>query len=60
LIHIDANRALEIFNSLGVIEVLHRGSPVWIEQVNNNSAEIQYLSTQQRAHVPVEELIETG
>jgi len=59
MLNIDTNRALEIFNSLGVIEVLHQGSPIWIEQINDQKAEIRYLNTEQRAQVSVGELIET-
>lgn len=52
------NRALEIFNSLGVIEVLHHDSPIWIEQIKDEVAEIRYLETEARIQVPLGELRE--
>ena len=54
----DSERAQEIFDSLGVIEVLHRGAPVWIEAVANDQARIKYLDSQERTRVPVAELVE--
>ncbi len=52
------NRAQEIFNSLGVIEVLHHDSPIWIEQIKDEVAMIRYLNTEERIQVPVGELRE--
>ena len=52
------NRAQEIFHSLGVIEVLHQDSPIWIEQIKDEIAEIRYLDTEERVLVPVGELRE--
>lgn len=52
------NRAREIFNSLGIIEVLHQDSPIWIEQIKDEVAEIRYLDTEKRRQVPVAELRE--
>lgn len=51
-------RAQEIFKSLGVIEVLHQDSPIWIEQIKDEVAKIRYLETEEQRPVPVEELRE--
>lgn len=56
----DAHRAKEIFDSLGVIEVVHKNSPVWIEKVEGASVEVRYLDSDKRARVPVFELSEPG
>ena len=54
----DNESARRIVESLGVIEVLYNGSPVWIENVKDNTAKVSYLDTKNMAEVPVEELIE--
>lgn len=54
----NIERTQEIFDSLGVIEVLHRGAPVWIESVANGLAMVKYLDSQERTQVPVAELVE--
>ncbi|NLK52386.1 MAG: H-type small acid-soluble spore protein [Syntrophomonadaceae bacterium] len=54
----DSHRAQEIIDSLGVIEVRHQGASVWIEQVDNNEAEIRYLHSGRQTRVPVQELTE--
>ncbi len=54
----DTKRALEIVNSLGVIEVFHQGSPVWIENIEENYAVIKYLNREQGNLVPIDELKE--
>jgi small acid-soluble spore protein H (minor) len=56
---LNIERVQEIFDSLGVIEVLHQGAPVWIESVANESATVKYLDSQQRRQVPVAELVES-
>jgi H-type small acid-soluble spore protein len=55
---LDVEKAQEIFDSLGVIEVLHHGAPVWIEEVANDLATVKYLDTHERIRVPVADLIE--
>ena len=54
----NTKRAEEIVDSLGVIEVLYQGSPIWIEQINGDKVQIQDLNTQQRCEVPVNDLVE--
>lgn len=45
--------------SLGIIEVLHNGSAVWIESIKDNStAEVRYLNTDKMAEVPIGSLVE--
>ncbi len=56
----DTERAIEIFNSLGVIDVHHKGAPVWIENIEGSTAEVRYLDTRRRARVPVSELVENS
>jgi small acid-soluble spore protein H (minor) len=58
MIIMDTKRALEIVNSLGVIEVFHQGSPVWIENIEENYAVIKYLNREQGNLVPIDELKE--
>ena len=36
----DADRAKEILNSKGVIEVVHNGAPVWIEGLRGSNADV--------------------
>lgn len=54
----DNKRARQIVESLGVIEVLYNGSPVWIENIKDNTAEVSYIDTKNKAEVQVEKLIE--
>lgn len=54
----DSERARQIVESLGVIEVLYNGSPVWIENIKENTAEVSYIDTKNKAEVQVENLIE--
>lgn len=50
----DSERAKQIMESKGVIEVLFRGSPVWIESVkDNNTAEVSYLRTKKKVEAPI-------
>lgn len=51
-------RARRIVESLGVIEVLYNGSPVWIENIKENIAEVSYIDTKNKAEVQVEKLTE--
>jgi len=55
---LDSERARQIVESLGVIEVLYNGSPVWIENIKENTAEVSYIDTKNKAEVQVENLIE--
>ena len=54
----DNERARQIVESLGVIEVLYNGSPVWIESIKENNAEVSYIDTKNKAEVQVEKLTE--
>jgi len=57
----DFQRAREIYNSEENIRVFHNGTPVWIEELNeeNNSATIKPLYGQWGTNqVPVSELEE--
>lgn len=55
----DSIRAKQIMESDGVIEVLHQGTPVWIENVmNNNMAQVSYIQTNEMKEVPVYMLVE--
>lgn len=58
VVYVDTRRAQEIVESLGVIEVLHKSAPVWIEQLDGQQADVRYLETNRRAQVPVIELVE--
>ena len=54
----DNESAKRIIESLGVIEVQYNGIPVWIENIKDNTAEVSYLDTKNKAEVPVEKLHE--
>ena len=55
----DANRAKTIIQSSESIQVMHEGSPVWIEKVlDNNSAEITFLENHKKEIIPLNQLIE--
>jgi small acid-soluble spore protein H (minor) len=56
---LNTDRAKEIINSKGVIEVLHNGAPVWIEGLRGSNAEVTYIETKKRSEVPLDRLIET-
>lgn len=54
----DVQRAHDIVNSLGVIEVLYQGEPIWIENINGDQARIDFLERRHKAEVPVRDLME--
>lgn len=59
MICLDVTRAKEIVQSVGSIQVLHRGSPVWIEKImENNTAEVSYPGQDRKEIVPVYLLVE--
>lgn len=53
-----AYRARQIMDSLGVIEVKYQGNPVWIEQVEEDSAMVRFLDSGKKIKVPVNMLAE--
>jgi H-type small acid-soluble spore protein len=55
---LDNERAQEIMDSLGVIEVLLRGRPVWIEDLDGDLAQVRFLDDSHNFKVPVGELQE--
>jgi H-type small acid-soluble spore protein len=55
---VKMERATEIINSHGVIDVQYRGAQVWLEKFDGDRAEISYLESGRRAVVPVSELSE--
>jgi len=57
---LDPEKAQQIVESLGVVEVLHNGTPVWIENLEGENAEVRYLETGEVIQVPVSELVEGG
>ncbi|HYF83968.1 MAG TPA: H-type small acid-soluble spore protein [Clostridia bacterium] len=56
----DINRAEEIINSKGIIEVTYKDSPIWIESVirDNATAHVKLLSDNQSMNIPIEDLME--
>jgi len=57
----DSNRAKQIMESKGVIEVLYQGTPVWIENVlDDNTVQVSNLQTNVKQDVPVNMLVEKG
>jgi H-type small acid-soluble spore protein len=60
LLIMDEQRAKEIMNSKGVIEVLYQGAQVWIDAVKeNNTALVHYISNNKKDEIPIYKLIET-
>lgn len=55
----DNKRVQEIINSLGVIEVIYQGRPIWIEDIDGSLAQVRYLDTEDSFEVPVGELEES-
>lgn len=53
-------RAVEIINSIGVINVIYNNNPVWIEAVEreNNKVRVKDLKTNEVIEVEVSELFE--
>ena len=53
-------RAVEIINSLGVINVTYNNKPVWIEDIQreNNKVQVKDLKTNEVIEVEVSELVE--
>lgn len=57
----DVNRVRQILSARESIQVLHNGSPVWIERVlENNTAEITYFNNDRKEVVPVYMLVENS
>lgn len=56
----EIERAKQIYDSYGVIEVLYNGSPVWIESINGENVAVKYLQSGNRSEVPVKQLVETN
>lgn len=56
---LNRERAKQIMESRGVIQVLHNGSPVWIESIKGDNAEVTYIESKKRAEVPLNTLNET-
>lgn len=55
----DASRARMIIQSPDSIQVMHEGSPVWIEKViDDNSAEITFFGKGKKEIIPLRQLIE--
>ncbi|NLP25272.1 MAG: H-type small acid-soluble spore protein [Syntrophomonadaceae bacterium] len=52
------DRAREIMESKGVIEVLYQGHSVWIEQIEQDSAHIRLLEDGRHLNVPINMLAE--
>lgn len=53
-------RAIEIFDSLGVIDVKYRKHAVWIDDIHkeDKTANVMDLETHENMLVPVEQLVE--
>ncbi len=51
-------RAKEILDSKGIIEVRYQQSPVWIQEIQGDMAEVEYLDSLDRTLVPVADLVE--
>lgn len=54
----DIKKATEIFDSLGVIEVKYKNSPVWIEKIDADRVRVRDIETNRRFEVAVYDLVE--
>ncbi|MDT8717912.1 H-type small acid-soluble spore protein [Clostridium sp. 19966] len=56
----DKDRACQIFESEGVIDVVYNGSSIWIEEISEgqNCARVKDLSTKKELTVKLSELKE--
>ena len=55
----NGDRAKQIFDSYGIIEVTYEGAPVWIENVKGDTAEVTNLKSNEKMEVSVDRLKET-
>jgi H-type small acid-soluble spore protein len=55
---LEAEKSQQIFESLGVVDVLYNGSPVWIEDLDGEEAKVRYLESDEVIQVHVAELVE--
>jgi small acid-soluble spore protein H (minor) len=55
----EIDRAKQIFNALGVVEIYYQGYPVWIEKIKDDKALVQNLDTNQILEAPVHDLVES-
>ncbi|MDP4091760.1 MAG: H-type small acid-soluble spore protein [Bacillota bacterium] len=55
----NRERAKEIMESQGIIQVLYGSSPVWIEDLNGDNAQVSYIGSNNRIQVPLNKLNET-
>lgn len=55
----DTERVKQIIESHGVIEVLYRDSPVWINNIkDSNHVDVTVLDTEERMDVSIDQLLE--
>lgn len=56
----DAKRATEIIESLGVIGVSYKGNSVWLENINdqNNTVKVKDIKTDKELNVDIKDLKE--
>jgi len=51
-------RAAQIMKTSDIVEILYQGSPVWVEDIENDNAIVTYLETKTSIEVPIVELLE--
>ena len=56
----DNKRAEEIMRAPTKIEVVYNARPVWIEGIDDTSANITFMGTSETMDVPLTDLEETG
>lgn len=56
----NIEKAVEIVESLGVVDVTYNGNPVWIESISrqSNQARVKNLKTEEELMVSVDDLKE--
>ena len=54
----NINRAFEIVNNTSIYDVYYNGEPVWIQEIENNSARIGFLNFNYERNVNLVDLQE--
>lgn len=54
----DGEKLESIIESLGVVEVSHKGRPVWLEGIKGELVQVTYLDDNKLADVSANELVE--
>lgn len=54
----DGKRAFEIVRNKDICDVYYKNHPVWIQEIENNTAKIGFIDRMEEQEVPLENLYE--